>query len=172
MSKLSINNHPSLLIRFANESDCDLILYFIKALAIYEKMLDMVVATKEDIYQSLFVNKSAEVILAYEDKNPVGFALFYTTYSTFLGKPSLFLEDMFIEEPYRNKGYGRQIFSYLAKIAISRNYPRIDWLCLDWNQKSIDFYQSIGAKKLDHWKVFRLHDQKITDLADTSIQND
>jgi len=164
-------NYPSFSIRFANEQDIDLILYFIKALATYEKMLDQVIATKESLLQSIFIDKKAEVLLAYELNNPIGFALFYSTYSTFQGKPSLFLEDLFIDEKYRKKGYGKQIIAYLASIAKKRQYSRIDWWCLDWNQKSIDFYESIGAKKLDHWKVFRLQDHKLDALAKMSAIN-
>ncbi len=164
----NITNESAFHLCFANESDVELILYFIKALAVYEKMIDSVVATKELLHQTIFIENKAEVILAYDGQKPIGFALFYTTYSTFQGKPSLFLEDLFIEELYRGKGYGKKIISFLASLALDRNYARMDWMCLDWNQKSIDFYQSIGAKKLDHWKIFRLQDTKLFEIAKLS----
>lgn len=165
MKSSNIVNESVFHLRYANESDVELVLYFIKALATYEKLLDTFVATKETLLKSVFIDKKAEVLLAYEGNTPIGFALFYTTFSTFQGKPSLFLEDLFIEEQYRSKGYGKKIFSFLASLALNRNYTRMDWLCLDWNQKSIDFYQSFGAKKLEHWKLFRLQDNKLTELA-------
>lgn len=165
MTKLYQTGKPQLTIRSADKEDVSLILHFIKALALYEKMSDRVIATENSIYESLFIHKQAEVLLAFENDTPIGFALFYQTYSTFQGKANLFLEDIFIEEPYRHKGYGKIIFAILAQIATERNYSRIDWWCLDWNQKSIDFYHSIGAKQLNEWKVFRLQDDHIIQLS-------
>jgi len=165
MTKTYFTNNPNLIIRTADQFDVGLILYFIKSLATYEKMLDKVIATEESIYTSIFVNKQAEVLLLYEKNIPIGFALFYQTYSTFQGKANLFLEDIFIEEAYRKKGYGKILFSVLSQIATERNYTRIDWWCLDWNQKSIDFYHSIGAIQMNEWKIFRLQDEKILELS-------
>ena len=165
MTKTYHTGRSNFNLRSADENDTSLILYFIKALAQYEKMSDKVIATEKSIHDSLFIQKQAEVILAYENERPIGFALFYQTYSTFQGKANLFLEDIYIEEPYRHQGYGKIIFSVLAQIAIERNYSRIDWWCLDWNQKSIEFYQSIGAKQLSEWKVFRLQDDHIIQLS-------
>lgn len=165
MTKLYQTGKANFIIRSADENDTSLILYFIKALALYEKMSDRVIATEKSIYESLFIHKQAEVLLAIENEIPIGFALYYQTYSTFQGKANLFLEDIFIEEPYRHKGYGKIIFSILAQIATERNYTRIDWWCLDWNQRSIEFYQSIGATQLNEWKIFRLQDEKIVLLS-------
>ncbi len=165
MTKTYQTGRTNFTIRSADENDTSLIFYFIKALAQYEKMSDRVIATEKSIHESLFSKKQAEVILAFENEIPIGFALYYQTYSTFQGKANLFLEDLFIEEPYRHQGYGKIIFSVLAQIATERNYTRIDWWCLDWNQKSIEFYQPIGASQLSEWKVFRLQDEKIIQLS-------
>jgi len=165
MTKIYKTGHPNFIIRIADELDIPLIFHFIKSLAKYEKMLDLVIATEQSLHKSLFIDKQAEVLIAVENEKPIGFALFYQSFSTFQGKANLFLEDLFIEEPYRNKGYGKLILSCLALIAKERNYSRIDWWCLDWNQKSIDFYESLGAVQLKQWEVFRLQDQKIFDLS-------
>lgn len=152
-------------IRFAERNDVPLIFGFIKALAEYEKMLDRVIATEEKLTKTLFNEKQAEVVIAEENENPVGFALFYNTYSTFQGKASLFLEDLFIYPEFRGKGYGKMLFSFLAQVATERNYSRIDWWCLDWNLSSIGFYEKIGAVQQKEWSVFRLQDEKIIELA-------
>lgn len=165
MTKSYETNRTNFTVRTADELDAALILHFIKALAAYEKMSDEVIATEKSIYESLFVHKQAEVLLAFEDNNPIGFALFFQTYSTFQGKANLFLEDIYLDESYRHKGYGKILFSILAQIATERNCLRIDWYCLDWNQKSIDFYHSIGAHQLNEWIVFRLKDENIAKLS-------
>ncbi|MDI6453310.1 GNAT family N-acetyltransferase [Peloplasma aerotolerans] len=152
-------------IRFAHEDDAELILNFIKSLAVYEKMENDVVATIESIKDSLFHKKQAEVIIGEENGQPVGFALFYHNYSTFLGKANLFLEDLFVYESYRNKGYGKQMLSYLAKIAVERNCDRLDWWCLDWNTPSIEFYEKMGAKQLNQWTVFRIQGKNLAKLS-------
>jgi GNAT superfamily N-acetyltransferase len=152
-------------IRFATKDDAGLILDFIKSLAVYEKMENDVVATIESIKTSIFELHQAEVIIGEEDSKPIGFALFYYNYSTFLGKANLFLEDLFINEPYRNRGYGKQMLSYLAKIAVDKNCDRLDWWCLDWNTPSIEFYKKIGAQQLSEWNVFRLQHDALKKLS-------
>jgi GNAT superfamily N-acetyltransferase len=152
-------------IRFATKEDIPIIFHFIQSLAKYEKMADKVIATEEKLSKTLFENHQAEVLLAFEKDVPVGFALFYTSYSTFLASGNLFLEDLFIEEKFRHKGYGRLLITCLAVIAKERQYHRIDWWCLDWNLPSIGFYQRMGAKPLKEWLIFRLEGESIVNLA-------
>lgn len=147
-------------IRHAEPQDASLILDFIKALAIYEHLEHRMTATLESISHSLFVLKSAEVIIGEYHGVPVAFALFYPNYSTFLGKANLFLEDLYVLEPYRKQGFGKKIFYYLAHLAVERGCERLDWWCLDWNAPAIEFYHRLGAKHLKEWTIFRLeHDQ-------------
>jgi GNAT superfamily N-acetyltransferase len=160
--KTSINGF---CIRFANENDVPLILNFIKGLADYEKMSDLVVATTDCLIDSLFVKKQAEVIIGEFNDVPVGFALFFHNYSTFLGKANLYLEDLFILKEYRHRGYGKIMLSFLAHIAVERNCSRFDWTCLNWNQPSINFYKKIGAKPLDSWMIFRLTGDALVNLS-------
>ena len=152
-------------IRFATAEDVPLILDFIKDLAEYEKMLDEVVATEEGLNESLFDKKQAEVIIGEESGEPVGFALFFHNYSTFLGKANLYLEDLFVKPDYRGKGYGKTLLSFLGKIAVDRDCGRLDWWCLDWNTTSIDFYKEMGAIPMDEWTVYRVEGEKLIRLA-------
>lgn len=152
-------------IRFAEEKDVKLILDFIKELADYEKLLHEVVATEEILMDSLFVRKSAEVIIGEHDGKPVGFALFFHNFSTFLGRPGIYLEDLYVRPEMRGKGYGKILLSFLAKLAIERNCGRFEWWCIDWNEPSINFYKSIGAVPMDEWTVYRVHNQALIDLA-------
>ncbi|WP_313232528.1 GNAT family N-acetyltransferase [Tissierella praeacuta] len=152
-------------IRFAEEKDVELILDFIKELADYEKLLHEVVATEETLMDSLFVRKSAEVIIGEHDGKPVGFALFFHNFSTFLGRPGIYLEDLYVRPEMRGKGYGKILLSFLAKLAIERNCGRFEWWCIDWNEPSINFYKSIGAVPMDEWTVYRVHNQALIDLA-------
>ena len=143
-------------IRYATEKDCEVILDFIKELAIYEELEGQVVATVSDLQESLFNQKKAEVLLLEEDNQAVGFALFFMNYSTFLGKANIYLEDLYVKEAYRNKGYGKLLLQELATIALESGCERLDWSCLDWNEEAIDFYKRIGAKPLSEWTIFRL----------------
>ncbi|WP_312907654.1 GNAT family N-acetyltransferase [Tissierella praeacuta] len=152
-------------IRFAEEKDVELILDFIKELADYEKLLHEVVATEETLMDSLFVRKSAEVIIGEHDGKPVGFALFFHNFSTFLGRPGIYLEDLYVRPEMRGKGYGKILLFFLAKLAIERNCGRFEWWCIDWNEPSINFYKSIGAVPMDEWTVYRVHNQALIDLA-------
>lgn len=155
-----------LSFRYADSKDVPLILSFIKELAIYEKMLDQVVATEESLQESLFQKKQAEVIFAMVDNQEVGFALFFHNFSTFVGKSGLYLEDLFIKEAYRGKGYGKAFMRHLAQIAIERDCGRFEWCCLDWNQSSINFYLSIGAKAMDEWTTYRASGKALQSLAE------
>ena len=131
--------------RFANEEDCGLILSFIRQLAVYEKMSDQVVATEDLLREWIFEKKKAEVLFVLEGEKEVGFALFFHNFSTFLGRAGIYLEDLFVLPEYRGKGYGKALLKKLAQITVNRGCGRLEWVCLDWNQPSIDFYRSHGA---------------------------
>lgn len=153
-------------LRFAEKEDVSLILDFIKALAEYEEMADEVVATEALLEEKLFGDKAyAEVILAYYKGEPAGFALFFHNFSTFMGRPGIYLEDLFVKEKYRGQGLGTTLLSYLAKLAIERDCARLDWAVLDWNTPSIKFYKSLNAKHLDDWLTFRLTGDSLSEVA-------
>jgi|SRR5690554_282519 len=153
-------------LRLAKEEDLSLILRFIKELADYEKLLHEVVATEEILRESLFERRTAEVVIAEYQGEPVGFALFFHNFSTFLGRPGLYLEDLYVRPEMRGKGIGKLLLSYLAKLALDRGCGRFEWWCLDWNKSSIDFYKSIGAIPMDEWTVYRVCDKALEDLAE------
>jgi len=152
-------------IRKATINDLDAIYDLIIGIAKYEKMLDQVIATKEDLKTSLFEHKHAHVLLGEADGKVVGFALYFYSFSTFVGRANLYLEDLFVYESYRGKGYGKQLLNALAKEAVSMGCERLDWVCLDWNKPSIDFYHSIGAKRMDEWLLFRLEGDALNAFA-------
>ncbi len=152
-------------IRKATPEDTPTILHLITQLAIYEKLEHEVITTVEELRENIFKKKYAEVLIAEEDQKPVGFALFFHNFSTFIGKPGLYLEDLFVEPDYRGKGYGKALLVALAKIAQERNCGRMEWSVLDWNTPSIEFYKSLGAKPMDEWTVFRLTQDEINNLA-------
>lgn len=144
-------------IRPATVSDVSVILAFIKKLAHYERLSDEVVATEERLQETLFGDRpTAEVAIGYLDMKPVGFVLFFHNYSTFLGKPGLYIEDLFVDEDYRRRGYGRALLLYVARLAKERDCGRLEWSVLDWNQPAIDFYQKLGALPMSEWTVFRV----------------
>ena len=153
--------------KYAEEDDVSLILYFIKELAKYEKMLDEVVATEEILKEWLFEKKKAEVIFALEDGEAVGFALFFHNFSTFLGRSGIYLEDLFVKSEFRGKGYGKALLKKLAQIAVERGCGRFEWCCLDWNKPSIDFYLSLGAEPLEEWTIYRITGNTLTQLAES-----
>ncbi len=157
----------STIIRPAQVRDCGLILFFIRALADYEKLLDQVVATEEQLRATLFgPQPGAEVLIAEFEGQPAGFALFFSNYSTFLGQPGIYLEDLFVLEEFRGHGLGKALLAYLAALTVERNGGRLDWSVLDWNTPSIDFYHSIGARPLDEWTQFRLTGPALLKLAE------
>ena len=156
---------PKFTIRFAEPGDTPLILSFIKALAEYEDMLNLVVATTEGLKKSIFEENHAEVLIGEYEGEPVGFALFFHNYSTFLGQSGLYLEDLFIYPEYRGLGLGRILLSFLAKLALKRGCGRLEWACLDWNAPSIGFYKSLGAIPMDEWTTYRLTGKALDDLA-------
>ncbi len=156
--------------RFATEKDIGKILFFIKELAVYEKMIDQVVATEKQLKIWIFDKKIAEVIFVSEGKKEVGFALFFYNFSTFLGRAGIYLEDLFVLPEYRNKGYGKGLLVKLAKIAVERGCGRLEWCCLDWNTPSIDFYLSLGAKRMDEWSTYRMSGEQLKNFANQSVQ--
>ena len=153
-------------IRYAQESDIPKILYFIKELAIYEDMLDDVVATEELLQEWIFEKQKAEVLLAEEDGIPVGFALFFHNFSTFLGRAGIYLEDLFVMPEHRGKGYGKALLRRLAQITMERGCGRLEWSRLDWNKPSIDFYLSLEAAPMDQWTVYRLTGDTLRRMAE------
>jgi GNAT superfamily N-acetyltransferase len=152
-------------IRQAKENDVKLILQFIKGLGEYEKLSHEVVATEEKLYKTLFQQKMAEVIIGEYNGNPVGFALFFHNYSTFLGQAGIYLEDLYILPEMRGNGFGKSMLKYLAKLAVERDCGRLEWACLDWNEPSICFYKGLGAKALDDWTVYRVTGETLVGLA-------
>lgn len=155
-----------LTIRNATPDDAGVILSFIRALADYEKLSDQVTATEDDLRSSLFGERTvAEVLLAYQGEVPVGFALFFHNYSTFLGKTGIYLEDLFVKPEYRKKGYGKALLVHLARLANQRGCGRFEWSVLDWNAPSIEFYRGLGARPLDEWTMFRLDGDALTNFG-------
>jgi GNAT superfamily N-acetyltransferase len=150
----------------ATKYDMGILLQFIQALARYEKLEHEVVATEENLKESLFgAHPAAEVLFLEVTGRKVGFALFFTSYSTFLGKPGIYLEDLFIQPEERGKGYGKALLSYLAKMTVDRNCGRLEWSVLDWNATALQFYKSVGAVPMQEWTVQRLTGSALIHLA-------
>ena len=155
-------------IRPATIVDVPIILQLIRDLATYERAPNEVAATEEQLVDVLFgEGPVAEVLLAFEDEMPIGFAVFFHNFSTWLGRPGLYLEDLFVKPEARGKGYGRALLIHLAKIARDRGCGRMEWAVLDWNEPAIQFYKKIGAQPLDEWKIFRLTRDGIAKLAES-----
>lgn len=153
-------------IRSATSGDVALILYFIRELAKYEKLEHEVTATEDDVRTSLFGDKpQAEVVIAEQGGKPIGFALFFHNYSTFLCRSGLYLEDLFVIPEARGSGAGIALLKHLAKLAVERGCGRFEWWVLDWNTPSIEFYKSIGAVPMDDWTVFRLEGDALEKLT-------
>ena len=153
-------------IRHATESDVPLILQLVKELAEYEKMSHEVIATEEDFRRHLFGEKRyAAVVIGEYELLPVGYALYFHNYSTFTGKPGIYLEDLFVRKEYRGKGFGKAMLAYLAKLAVDQNMGRYEWAVLDWNEPSIRFYESFGASLMKEWIITRLTGDNLQKLA-------
>lgn len=160
----------NLIIKKAKVKDVPLILSLIKELAEYEKLTHEVVASEKDLSRNLFGSKKfAEVLLAYYDNEPAGMALFFHNYSTFEGKPGIYLEDLYVKPEFRGKGIGKSLLLKLISIANKRKCGRVEWAVLDWNQPAIDFYTKLGAESMDSWKIFRLTRDKIKTISNTPI---
>jgi GNAT superfamily N-acetyltransferase len=156
----------SFQIRDATPSDIDQIYDYIHALAEYEKAPDEAVLSKSDLSQSLF-GQSPQVycLLSVQDEQVTGIAIWHLNYSTWLGKHGIYLEDLFVDPKFRGQGHGKALLVRLAQICVERGYPRFSWWVLDWNKPSIDFYESLGAKAMDEWTVFRVSGDALTKLA-------
>jgi len=162
-----VTKKQDVTFRVATENDIPEILNFIKALAEYENLSDDVSADEEQLKKTLFgKNRFVEVIIADYKNEPAGFMLFFHNYSTFLGKPGIYLEDLFVKPEFRGKGIGKILLTYLGKLAVERGCGRIEWSVLDWNEPSIKFYKSFGSKPMDEWTVFRVTGNAIENLAE------
>ena len=152
-------------IRPAREDEAKTVYDFICKIAEYEKMSDEVEATPESVHQTVFVEKSAEVVFAEENGEIIGFALYFHNYSTFVGHKGLYLEDLFVIPEKRGKGYGKALLKYLANLAVERGCGRMEWVCLNWNEPSIAFYKSIGAIPMSEWTTYRLTANRLKEFA-------
>jgi GNAT superfamily N-acetyltransferase len=157
---------PGFQIKSATEPDVSVILSFVKKLAHYERLSHEVVATEKLLQETLFgERRTAEVAIGYLENKPVGFVLFFHNYSTFLGKPGLYIEDLFVDEDYRRRGYGRALLLHVARLAKERDCGRLEWSVLDWNQPAINFYKKLGALPMSEWTVFRVAGKSLDELA-------
>jgi GNAT superfamily N-acetyltransferase len=162
-----MSDKNALRIRAATAADVSLILGFIRELAEYEKLSHEVVATEADIHASLFGPKPvAECVLAELHGQPVGFALFFHNFSTFLGRPGIYLEDLYVRPTERGKGIGRKLLAQLAQLAVERRCGRLEWAVLDWNEPAIRFYENLGARILKEWRINRLTGKALENMAD------
>ena len=153
-------------IREAVEADIPLILHYIKELAEYEKLSDIVEADKEVLHESMFGDDSnTKGLLAYYEGEPVGFAVYFFNFSSFVGRMGLYLEDLYIDPTKRGKGFGKAMLKRLAQIAVEKKCGRMEWVVLDWNESAIEFYKKLGAEKLDAWTTYRFNEKEIETLA-------
>ncbi len=160
----------SLIFRQAKVEDIELLLQFINAIAVYEHLESEVVATAADLHEWMFEKRIAEALILTEEEGgePIGFALYFFNFSTFVGRAGLYLEDLFIYPEYRGRGYGKKTLIKLAQIAQERGCGRMEWVCLDWNKTSIDFYLSLGAEQLNDWTTYRLNSAQVAQLAESN----
>jgi ribosomal protein S18 acetylase RimI-like enzyme len=159
-------NTPAAQIRRAAEADVPTILSLIRELAEFERLAHEVIADEDLLRLTLFGDQpAAEVLIAEVGEEVVGFALFFQNFSTFLGRPGMYLEDLYIRPQFRGQGHGEQLLRHLARICQERNYGRFEWWVLDWNQRAIDFYKSLGAKPMNDWTVFRVTGEALTKLG-------
>jgi GNAT superfamily N-acetyltransferase len=160
-------------IKPANVRQVQLILDFIREIAEYEKLVHEVVADKKTLRNTLFgKNKSAEVVIGYCQGKPVGYALFFYNYSSFIGRHGLYIEDIYIKPEHRGKGYGKAFMVYLARIARDKKCGRMEWAVLTWNEPSIKFYKKLGAVSMDDWRIFRLSGDALKKLETQQLDYD
>ncbi len=160
-----LNNNKILNIRTTTIDDVHTILSFIHEIATYEKLEDQVITTVETLQKSLFEHKQAEVFLMEYAKENIGFIIVYEHFSSFVGKSGLYLEDIYINPTYRNRGFGKKALGFVADLAVQRDVHRIEWSVLNWNEPSIAFYKSIGAQAMDEWTTYRLDKEAIEKVA-------
>lgn len=172
MKRTIQTENQKLNIRFAEEKDCALILRFIRELADYENLSHLVVATEEILRDSLFSRHIAEVIIGEYAGEAVTFALFFHNFSTFLGQPGIYLEDLYVKPSLRGKGFGKTMLSHLAQLTVERGCGRLEWSCLDWNEAAIKFYKNLGAKAMDEWTIYRVCDEDLKSLAQKGRNNE
>lgn len=154
---MSFPTPAAVVIRSASEADVPLLLSFIRKLADYEKLIHEVTASEEILRDSFFGSRRvAEAVFAYSGEAPAGFAVFFHNFSTFTGRPGIYLEDLFVDPQYRGLGIGKALLAYLEDLARKRGCGRLQWAVLKWNQPAIDFYEKLGARPLDDWTVYRL----------------
>jgi len=152
-------------LHHATEHELPIILALIKELAEYETLSHAVVATEEILRKSIFERRAAEVVIGYAGDAPAGLALFFPNYSTFLGKPGIYLEDLFVLPEWRGHGFGRELLAHLATLAVERGCGRLEWVVLNWNEPAIRFYEKLGAKSMDEWTTFRVTGDALHALA-------
>lgn len=166
---MSANQQPPFTLRPATEADVSLILRFIKELGAYERLAHEVTATEAGLRESLFGPRpAAEVVIAYAGDEPAGFAVYFHTFSTFLGQRGLYLEDLFVVPRWRGHGLGRRLLAYVARVAVERGCGRMEWSVLDWNELALGVYRKIGARSMDDWTVQRLTGEALRDLASSA----
>jgi GNAT superfamily N-acetyltransferase len=158
---------PHFDIRAATKADVSIILSFIKKLADYERLSHEVVASEETLRETLFGRRrTAEVAIGYFNREPVGFVLYFHNYSTFLGRPGIYIEDLFVDEAFRRRGFGTALLRYVAGVANERRCGRLEWSVLDWNEPAINFYKKLGAVPMSEWTVFRVTGKELDKLAE------
>jgi GNAT superfamily N-acetyltransferase len=163
MDKYQIDDHT--LLRSAGPEDAALALEFIRALAEYEKLLDSVETTEEGLRKYIFDEKMAELVFCEYDGTPAGFALYFHNFSTFMGRPGIYIEDIFVKPAFRGKGLGKLLLTFIAKTACDRNCGRLEWTCLDWNTPAIKFYKNQGARAMDEWTGYRVSGTALAELG-------
>lgn len=158
-----------LTIRTAQPDDTPLILSLIRELAEYEKLADQVTADEKTLHTWLFEKQSADVLIAECEGQPIGYALYFHNFSTFLGRSGIYIEDIYIRPAYRGRGFGKQMFVHIGGLAVSEGCGRLEWACLDWNAPSIAFYRSLGADSMDGWSVYRLSGAALRELSEQKL---
>ncbi len=159
-----MTENTQLVLRKAKKEDVKTILQFIKDLAEYENLLDEVGATEEILYDSIFTRKKSEALIVEYDQKAIGYAIYFYNFSTFTGRPGLYVEDIYIIPEMRKRGFGKEIFIYLARVAQEQNCARMEWACLNWNEPSMQFYEKMGAFPMSDWIIYRLDDKGIRTL--------
>jgi GNAT superfamily N-acetyltransferase len=160
-----IMKENSFIIREATENDANLIYNFILEMAEYENEINEVKTDIEKVKNTIINKRYAEGFIGEYEGLPIAYAIIFHSYSTYMGKPTLYLEDLFVKLAYRGRGFGKAMLSYFSKLAIERDCARFDWSCLDWNERSINFYKSLGAVALENRTIYRLHEKSLKDMA-------